>query len=98
MLGDWKKGFTVEIQKTKNVSILKDEIKKKRARRLSDVDASDLELFQVSIPTNDNAEEIFKNLDQRPLNYLSRLSQLFPFVEENSLHIVVEVPAKGEFI
>jgi len=98
VLGDWKKGFTVEVPKTKNVSILKDEIKKRIAPDLDHVPAKDLDLFQVSIPVGDDAEETFKKLDRRPLNYLSRLSQLFPFVEENSLQIVVEVPAKGEFI
>jgi len=35
--------FSVEIAKNKNVSILKDEIKKKKVHLLNHVDASDLE-------------------------------------------------------
>ena len=95
MLDDWKRGFTVKIPKTDNVSILKGEIKKENAPDLDHIPAKDLDLFLLA---GDDAEETFKKTDRQPLNYLSRLSQLFPFVEENSLHIVIEVPAKGEFI
>jgi hypothetical protein len=42
--------FTVEIAKTKNVSILKDLIKEKKASQLKDVDASDLNLWKVDLP------------------------------------------------
>jgi Crinkler effector protein N-terminal domain len=96
VLGDWKKGFTVEIPKTKNVSILKDPIKEKKSPHLNHLAASDLELFQVSIPHGDDAEERFKKDDRQPLNYLSLVSELFPVVKGNHLHIIVEVPANGE--
>ncbi len=39
--------FTVEIPRTKNVAILKDMIKEKKAHLLAHVDATDLDLFQV---------------------------------------------------
>ena len=47
---DLDRTFTVEIPKTKNVSILKDLIKKKKAPHLDHVAASDLDLWQVSFP------------------------------------------------
>jgi hypothetical protein len=97
VLGDWK-GFTVKIPKNDHVSILKKFIKEENARSLSHVDAKELKLFQVSIPAGDDAEETFRMLDRQPLNYLSLLSELFPLVEGNRLHIVVEVPATGELI
>jgi hypothetical protein len=88
--------FTVEIEKTKNVSILKDLIKEKKARLLSHVDASDLELTQVSLPVNDDLEGSLKKVEIVPLAPLLPLSQVFPHVEQNRLHIVVQAPTNGE--
>ena len=45
--------FTVEIEKTKNVSILKDLIKEKKAPHLNHVAASDLDLWKVDFPIDD---------------------------------------------
>ena len=42
--------FTVEIPVSKNVSIIKELIKAKKARRLADLDASDLILWKVRLP------------------------------------------------
>ena len=39
--------FVIEVEKTKSVSILKDLIKEKKATRLKDVDASDLNVFNL---------------------------------------------------
>ena len=52
--------FTVEISKDKNVSILKDEIKKKKGRLLSHVDASDLDLWKVCLPLDNPAQAASK--------------------------------------
>ncbi|KAM6503046.1 hypothetical protein JOM56_003023, partial [Amanita muscaria] len=82
--------FTVEIPKTKNVSILKDLIKKKKSRRLDHVNASDLILSQVSLPVGDNLEESLKNVNLAPLKPLLPLSQVFPRVEANRLHVIVQ--------
>ncbi len=41
--------FPVEISKVKNVSILKDEIKKKKAAHLNHVAASDVDLWKVGV-------------------------------------------------
>jgi len=94
--GNSSEVFTVEILKTKNVSILKDLIKEKQPRRLNHVDASELILSQVSLPVDDDLEECLKNVDLAPLKPLLPLSQVFPGVEENRLHIVVQAPSNGE--
>ena len=88
--------FTVKILKTENVSILKDLIKEKKASRLEHVDASDLDLFQVSLPKGGNVDAILQNT--QPLDSLLPLSRGFPSVEENYLHVVVRAPINGELI
>ena len=94
---DLKKVFTVEVQKDKNVSILKKLIKEEKACRLEHIDASDLDLWNVSILFNDDAGERLENIDNlEPLKPLLSLSQAFPHVEENHLHVVVRPPIDGE--
>ena len=88
--------FTVKILKTENVSILKDMIKEKQSRRLNHVDVSELILSQVSLSVNADLEESIKSVDLTPLKPLSPLSQLFPHVEENWLHIVIQASTNGE--
>ncbi|KAK2467191.1 hypothetical protein APHAL10511_000740 [Amanita phalloides] len=61
--------FTVEIAKNKNVSILKKMIKEEKKSLFDHVDASKLDLFQVSLPVDDNFEEWIKNT--HPLNSLA---------------------------
>jgi len=46
---DSTKVFTVKIPESENVSILKELIKEKKARRLAQLDASDLTLYKVSL-------------------------------------------------
>lgn len=93
---DLKKAFTVKIPKTENVSILKDLIKEKKAPHLDHVAASDLDLFQVSLPRGGDVDAILQNT--QPLDSLLPLSRGFPSVEENYLHVVVRAPNKGELI
>ncbi|KAK2459364.1 hypothetical protein APHAL10511_008622, partial [Amanita phalloides] len=89
---DPKEGFTVEIAKNKNVSVLKDLIKEKKKPHFDNVAASKLILSQVSLPMDDNFEERIKNTHQ--LNSLASLAQLFPHVERDHIHIVVQGPAR----
>src|SRR5258708_38146301 len=93
--GDSSEVFTVKILKTKNVSILKDLIKEKQSPRLNHVVASELILSQVSLPMDDDLEESLKNVDLTPLKPLLPLSQVFPRVEGDRLHIVVQAPTNG---
>jgi Crinkler effector protein N-terminal domain len=93
---DLKKVFTVEVEKTRNVSILKDRIKEKKAPHLDRVAASDLDLFEVSLPRDGDVDAILQNANREPLDSLLPLSQVFPHVKENHLHVVVQSPIDGE--
>ena len=94
---DLKKVFTVKIPKTENVSILKDLIKEKNSSSFCNVDLKNIDLWNVSIPMDDEADERLKNIDNlEPLKPLLSLSQVFPHVEENHLHVVVRPPIDGE--
>ena len=73
--------FTVEILKTKNVSILKKTIKEEQSPRLDHVVASELILSEVSLPVDADLEESLKNVVLIPLKPLLPLSQLFPHVK-----------------
>jgi hypothetical protein len=88
--------FTVKIPKNDNVSILKDLIKEKNAPHLNKVAAKDLDLTQVSLPVDDDLEEVLKKVDLVPLTPLLPISQVFPHVEVDRLHIVVQAPPKGQ--
>jgi hypothetical protein len=88
---DEKRVFPVEIAKHKNVGILKDEIKKKKAHLLSHIDASDLELWEVSFPIDDHASK--KSQSEPPLRPNKRLYSLWhgnPL--DDDLHILVKAP------
>ena len=95
---DLEKIFTVEIQETKNVSILKKVIKEENAHRFANVDASDLCLFHVSIHLDDNVDKSLKNAKLELLKPHLPLSEVLLRVEKNHLHIVVKVPSNGELI
>jgi hypothetical protein len=95
---DLLKVFTVEILKTDNVSLLRDVIKEKQSPRLNHVDASKLILSQVSLPVNGDLDKSLNNVDLAPLEPLLPLSQVFPLVEVNCLHVVVQAPTNGESI
>jgi hypothetical protein len=96
---DLKKVFTVKIEKTENVSILKKLIKEEKAPHLDHVAASDLQLWNVSIPVNGDADERLKSINNlEPLGALLRLSDVFPPVEESHLHVLVQAPTNGELI
>ena len=93
--------FTVKIEKTENVSVLKKLIKEEKPSCLKDIDASDLDLWEVSVPFDDDKfEEKVKALDlntKRPLSGQSKLDSLFPVSASNCLDIVVKVPT-GVFL
>jgi hypothetical protein len=73
-------------------------IKKEKAPHLDHVAASDIDLGKVSIPMDDDVGERLENINNLELlkPFLS-LSQVFPHVEENHLHVVVRSPINGGF-
>jgi hypothetical protein len=91
--------FTVGIDKTENISILKKLIKEKKAPHLNHVAASDLDLFKVSLPFDgDIGAKLQQNANfVEPLDDpLLILSQVFLHVEEDHLHLVIRAPTDGE--
>jgi hypothetical protein len=98
---DLKKVFTLKIPKTENVSILKDLIKEKNSSLFGNVDSKNIDLWSVSIPTDDNPDDerlkkYINNLE--PLKPLLPLSYMFPCVEKSHLHILVQAPTNGGLI
>jgi hypothetical protein len=96
VLGDeQQKMFTLEIEKTKNVSILKDLIKEKKASRLEHVDASDLVFWMIDLHLDDfGAEPVHVDLDiHSKLSPRTKLSVLFKgAVDDELLHIIAKSP------
>jgi len=93
--GDSSEVFTVEILKTKNVSILKDLIKEKQSPRLNHVVASELILSQVSLPVDTITPELtVDNIETcQKLHSVKKVSSIFgeALVDEH-IHILVQVP------
>ena len=87
--------FTVEIPKNKNVSILKDLIKEKKARHFDHVAASDLDLWQVSLPI-DGLETELRNINLAGYPKLSppskKLATFFTDVADDCLHVIAKAP------
>ena len=94
VLGDDEdKVFTVEIARDKNVSILKDEIKKKNPHTLDKVDAKDLDLWKVCLPIDDPASK--RPRDECPLKVNKRMFSLWESEpSDDDLHILVRAPGK----
>ncbi|KXN90928.1 hypothetical protein AN958_03203 [Leucoagaricus sp. SymC.cos] len=96
LLGDdLDRTFTVEIPHTKNVSILKDLIKEKKAPHLDHVAASDLDLWQVSFPIDDLETEL-GNINLAAYPKLSppskKLTTFFTDVADDCLHVIAKAP------
>ena len=96
---DAKKVFTVQAEKSKNVYILKELIKEKKA--LNHVDASDLELWGVDLRLDELGAEPVQvtNLDiyVKLSPPLKKVSFFFTgdHVDDDCLHIIAKVPASG---
>jgi len=87
--------FTVEIAKTKNVSILKDQIKEKKGSQLKDVDASDLDLWRVDSTIIDGDDPSAYGSKMNPGKLLLDVFQ--SGLDIYRVHVVVGVPvAKGK--
>jgi hypothetical protein len=92
--------FPVEIADNKSVGTLKDMIKEKNAHTFGNVDAHNLVLWKVSIPTDglDAQDPGIVGLDEHEaLLPTSRLSKEFSHeLKEGHIHIVVRAPPMGE--
>jgi hypothetical protein len=97
-----EKMFTLEIEKTKNVSILKDLIKEKKAPHLDHVAASDLQLWKVDLSLDELGEEpVHDNLDNYSSSKLSPPRRKLSFffngaLDDEHLHIIAEAPGMSQ--
>ena len=86
--------FTVEVEKTKNVSILKDRIKEKKSPIFDHIPSDSLVLWRSSIPFNRNLKEDVGTLNlvnDNSLPPVEILSNVFPTVlGKETIHIIVD--------
>lgn len=87
--------FSVELERSKSVDVLKDRIKEKRARALSGIDAADLKLWKVNYDVSEGplTSGIFDTLDRTDMLAWKKVKIYFPDepVEEH-IHVVVRQP------
>ena len=89
---DPKRIFTVEIEKTKNVSILKRLIKEENPSSLGNVNAKDLDLWNVS------ESFLLRDLGQKDVNIhecmellpSNEISAIFEKISHNCLHVIAK--------
>jgi hypothetical protein len=87
--------FTVEILKTKNVSILKRLIKEELSHRLSHVDASELTVWKVSLPADTITPELTVDDVEacEKLRSVKKISSIFgDALGDEHVQILVQAP------
>ena len=96
-----KRAFPVEIARSRLVGSLKEQIIQKKPNRFKDTDADELTLWGVSIPLDDNADNmlgqlVFEDNEDKGIRELlptQRLSTHFPEkLADDHIHIIVEPP------
>jgi len=97
LLGDERNAFfTIEIEQTKDISILKKIIKADKSIKLTNFDARELILHNVSISLAD-FETQFDTLKLESYPILSdadKISPIFPNTsDDRRVHIVVDLPS-----
>jgi hypothetical protein len=101
LLGDKRNTFfTVKISKDEDVSILKKMIKKDKSIKLAKFDASDLILYNLSLPIA-NFDTQFDTLQLESHSILSdanKLSSNFPDTSDDLVHIIVNLPGTSTSI
>ena len=92
--------FTIDIEETRIVSVLKDRIKEKRATTLKDVDSANLVLWGVDMPTTDDLQidlDKIDLVDKKLLSSLMKLSDIFsPPLNEGHVHVLIKRPSDAE--
>jgi hypothetical protein len=96
--------FTVEVENTENVSILRELIKEKKAPHLDHVAASDLDLWMVDLDLDKlGAEPVhvdhFDTSDVKLLSPHMKLSSIFNHITDDKLehlHIIAMAPGTSQ--
>jgi hypothetical protein len=96
LLGDdLDRMFTVKIDKTETVSILKKLIKEENPSSLGNVDVKNIDLWQVSFPIDDLETELRNiNLDHymRLSSPGKKLTTFFTDAADDCLHVIAKAP------
>jgi Crinkler effector protein N-terminal domain len=92
-----RNSFMVEVYGNQDISDLKRLIKEEMRSTLERVDATLLELYQVSIPIRDNtalqeALDLLEN--QEPLSVADTINKVFPSPARKHIHVIVNVFSK----
>lgn len=88
--------FSIQILATATVENLREAIKQKKENAFRNIDADTLELWSVSIPSNEISEALLREntLPRDSLDSLEELGHLFPDTPAaKHLHIIVRPPA-----
>jgi hypothetical protein len=93
--------FSVEIDPDKNVVELKRAIKEKNTSALAGIDAYSLDVYNVSIPidedTNLEAKVKAERLNEKkPMWPLRKLRMTFKDLDKETLHVVIKAPPISE--
>jgi hypothetical protein len=94
--------FTIEIQGTKNISVLKEVIKDKKKPVFDHVPADALKLFKANLPVGDDLDAELKRFrpedegDRRLSSAVKRLKGVFGDPVDEHLHVIVLPPVAGE--
>ena len=92
------KMFTVEVEKTKNVSILKKLIKEENPSSLGNIDVKNIDLWKVDLHLDGlGAEPVHVDFNHSKLSPRLKLSSLFNnTVNDEHLHIIAKAPGMSQ--
>jgi len=98
--------FPVDIDQTKTVGHLKDEIKTKQQQKLDHIDATDLKLYRVEIEDSHATVQIIAQLNQfsqnlnegNALDVRGQLSVVFRGLPPGKSYYALAHPPKGQSI
>jgi hypothetical protein len=94
--------FAVDIDGNKKVSALKELIKDKKMHTFQHVDADTLNVFQVSLPIDDDVDAELRRFrpedegDHRLSNAAKRLKEFFRDPKDEYVHVIVVHPVASE--
>jgi Crinkler effector protein N-terminal domain len=86
--------FTIDnIDKNKTIDYLKKSIKEELRPDLDHVNATDIDLYEVPIPTT-LREAYIQIENQKPLDPVNTIDEVFPSPAKKHIHVIVKVPGK----
>jgi Crinkler effector protein N-terminal domain len=87
--------FEVEVCRDQEVGDLRELVKETNKPALDRINAITIELYKVSIPSNDNTalQEAYNQLEnQEPLDPMDTIGEVFPSPIKRHIHLIVKIP------